>query len=443
MVDAPPPPPPEPPAAARPTAWESGAGTAVDAGAETRETASVGAAPGSRDTGGEIGEPPAVDVREVASISTRTDRDDTGGEVDEPPAEFPRAESDESGGAEQALVQSDDAYDDPVPESLDDDVTEAEIDAFLADDAESAVQAEDAEQQSEQESEQVPDDVRESTETATDEVKDAPEAEAQAEADDQPGAGPDKGDDVTDEEVDAFLAEDDVSETAEAEPEVERGDKPAEPEVAYLGPGAPADWAPGETVDINDDQPQQTDDTAHDVAKPPDRMPTGDQKVEDLFAESSPIDRGRCYVPSWDDAHGEAEKTEGTDAQYTVVIHGDPTTTGMQDRSGDWTDYDASQLAHAIRSDPGWDGQEPIRLVSCETGKTPADGSAPYAQNLADELGVDVSAPDQIAICSDGRMWSSTVATYTGLDGRVYDIPDSGPEAPNGHFLTFQPSKRT
>ena len=51
-------------------------------------------------------------------------------------------------------------------------------------------------------------------------------------------------------------------------------------------------------------------------------------------------------------------------------------------------------LADIIRNGGQWDGQEAIRLVSCETG------SGPFSQELANLLGVDVMAPVR-------EVWSS------------------------------------
>jgi len=68
---------------------------------------------------------------------------------------------------------------------------------------------------------------------------------------------------------------------------------------------------------------------------------------------------------------------------HDVFTHGSPTS--VTDDLGE--DLTAKELAEIIRASGQWDGKEAIRLVSCETG------SGPFAQELADELGVPVLAP--------------------------------------------------
>ncbi|MDR0284352.1 MAG: hypothetical protein LBI33_05600 [Propionibacteriaceae bacterium] len=67
---------------------------------------------------------------------------------------------------------------------------------------------------------------------------------------------------------------------------------------------------------------------------------------------------------------------------HDVFVHGTPTSV-----IGDFEEeLTAKQLAEIIRGG-NWDGLESIRLVACQTGR------GPFAQQLADELGVPVLAP--------------------------------------------------
>ncbi len=68
---------------------------------------------------------------------------------------------------------------------------------------------------------------------------------------------------------------------------------------------------------------------------------------------------------------------------HDVFCHGEPT--GVLGELGQ--NVSASELADLIRATGSWDGVESIRLVSCQTG------SGPFAQELADALGVPVLAP--------------------------------------------------
>ena len=83
---------------------------------------------------------------------------------------------------------------------------------------------------------------------------------------------------------------------------------------------------------------------------------------------------------------------------HDVVIHG--TDEGMfrpgavdaqgRDVPGDLTH--PAQIAEAVRSNPDYDG-EPVRLVSCHAAVSDQPGQPPAAQQLADALGVPVTAP--------------------------------------------------
>lgn len=79
--------------------------------------------------------------------------------------------------------------------------------------------------------------------------------------------------------------------------------------------------------------------------------------------------------------------------EYVVVSHGNPDTMlvfGSQ--------FGADAVASIVRERGDWNGT-PVRLVSCSTGK------GPFAQNLANILGVPVSAPtDTVWLNPDGSM---------------------------------------
>ena len=70
---------------------------------------------------------------------------------------------------------------------------------------------------------------------------------------------------------------------------------------------------------------------------------------------------------------------------YSVAAHGSPT--GIRDPQS--SKIGPLGLAEAISRDPAWGGR-PIALYACNTGR----GEDPFAQLLADALGVLVLAPD-------------------------------------------------
>ena len=101
---------------------------------------------------------------------------------------------------------------------------------------------------------------------------------------------------------------------------------------------------------------------------------------------------------SHDQANGTYANAEAWNPSewYTVAGHGNPG--NMEDRSGPmpifimpWT------LADIIKNDPNWK-HKPVLLGSCNTGNKWPDGFQgknwiPFAQDLANRLGVPVTAP--------------------------------------------------
>lgn len=75
---------------------------------------------------------------------------------------------------------------------------------------------------------------------------------------------------------------------------------------------------------------------------------------------------------------------------YAVGGHGN--FINMEDRRDGVKIIYPWQLAEIIRKDPRWKGR-PIILGSCNTGRPRPDGKPNFAQQLANYLGVDVTAP--------------------------------------------------
>lgn len=110
--------------------------------------------------------------------------------------------------------------------------------------------------------------------------------------------------------------------------------------------------------------------------------------------------------------------------EYTLDLHGSP----LRVQGGDGTMLDASQFAEVVRTRTDWNGTDPIRLFSCDTGAHP-DG---FAQQLSTELKVDVTAPTK-------PVWS-----VKGGEPFVTDVdPVTGrPVKPaNGTWVTFSPKE--
>jgi hypothetical protein len=87
---------------------------------------------------------------------------------------------------------------------------------------------------------------------------------------------------------------------------------------------------------------------------------------------------------NWDDAIRSARRVRGEPGRFDVVGHGLPN--AIYDAEGNA--LTPSELAVLVRGTPSWGGQD-VRLLACSTGCP----SATFAQALANELGVRVSAP--------------------------------------------------
>jgi hypothetical protein len=90
---------------------------------------------------------------------------------------------------------------------------------------------------------------------------------------------------------------------------------------------------------------------------------------------------------------------------------------GAQDAVGFGTTE--TNMSSVIRHSDGWNGQK-IRLLSCSTGKQLGDDYC-FAEELANALGVEVKAPDDILLISpSGRMSVGLL----GKGGMVSYIPN-------------------
>ncbi|MFP7761256.1 hypothetical protein [Marisediminicola sp. LYQ134] len=130
-------------------------------------------------------------------------------------------------------------------------------------------------------------------------------------------------------------------------------------------------------------------------------------------------DAGWHFLPDKDRAAaGDVPRYPG---EYVLDLHGSPHAV----QGGDGSMMNAADFAEQVRKRTDWDGESPIRLFSCDTGSAP-DG---FAQQLADDLGVTVTAPTK-------PVWSTA-----GGAPFVTDIdPVTGAPVwpPNGGWVQFQ-----
>ncbi len=119
-------------------------------------------------------------------------------------------------------------------------------------------------------------------------------------------------------------------------------------------------------------------------------LDAGTDVSEDLFSSDAESAAQLNYTAPGDPAGSLAPNIKPIDGYQDVVVHGSPTDFSPSSTAGApvWSPED---LADMIKSDSRY-GNGPIRLISCSTGAPGSDA----AQNLANELGVDVLAPTDI-----------------------------------------------
>ena len=103
---------------------------------------------------------------------------------------------------------------------------------------------------------------------------------------------------------------------------------------------------------------------------------------------------------------------------FDVAMHGSPTGVGFGSKEINMT---ARLLSAVIRHSEGYNGQK-IRLLACSTGRF-INGDYCCAEELANALGVEVIAPDDVL--------------YISPNGELQIGDDD-----NGQFLAFKPNQR-
>ncbi|KOV87236.1 hypothetical protein [Nocardia sp. NRRL S-836] len=151
------------------------------------------------------------------------------------------------------------------------------------------------------------------------------------------------------------------------------------------------------------------------------------QRLQQILDESTVTPAGRAFYQAGDEMLADADQVPPKPGSYTVDVHGNATSVRIGTER-----LTADDLAAIIEADPNWQGQ-PIRLLSCNTGH---DDNG-FAQQLADRLGVPVTAPsDYAGTFADGRPFVATARADES--GRlVPKIP------PDGNWRTFTPTPVT
>lgn len=115
-------------------------------------------------------------------------------------------------------------------------------------------------------------------------------------------------------------------------------------------------------------------------------------KALDKSGGSGIIKLSSKFVNSADPLYTNANKIKPVKGYGDIIIHGSPDSLLINGLNGEQWEYGAKEAAEMIRNSREFHGQ-PIRLIACQTG---AKGNG-IAQQIADELGVEVMAPTEIA----------------------------------------------
>jgi hypothetical protein len=137
---------------------------------------------------------------------------------------------------------------------------------------------------------------------------------------------------------------------------------------------------------------------------------------------------GRAYyTPEETEMRTFARALPPFSGEYTVDMHGAADHVAVGSES-----FDAGQLSELVRADRNWNNQ-PVRLFSCETGQ----GDRPIAQELANRLGVDVTAPTELVWSNHAGDYFVAPATWRTMGGTKVLLP--GPPPADGGWRTLGP----
>lgn len=161
------------------------------------------------------------------------------------------------------------------------------------------------------------------------------------------------------------------------------------------------------------------------------------EKTLDKSGGSGIIKLSSKFVNPTDPLYINANKIKPVKGYGDIIIHGSPDSLLINGLNGEQWEYGAKEAAEMIRNSREFHGQ-PIRLVSCQTGAK----NNGIAQQIADELGVEVMAPTEIAnVDIDGEIFLSD----NGELAEVWNT-SSAEERKNirqtGEWKVFKPNKR-
>lgn len=139
----------------------------------------------------------------------------------------------------------------------------------------------------------------------------------------------------------------------------------------------------------------------------------------------------KSYMNKDDDAYINYDKITHIEGFEDLLCHGTEDKLYHESNIGVGTYYTAKEFADIIRSDKELNGKN-IRLLSCNTGASITG----FAQQLANELGVDILAPTEtLWINEDGKLFVSNSRTLAEMWNNGLNVFETG------KWVLFKPEK--
>jgi hypothetical protein len=168
----------------------------------------------------------------------------------------------------------------------------------------------------------------------------------------------------------------------------------------------------------------------HPGPTPPEHPEFSSPQVAGAWRAGIDTRAGRAYYTADEkEMRGFARALPPFSGEYTVDLHGAPDHVTIGDAT-----FDAGQLSELVRADRRWN-EQPVRLFSCETGQ----GDRPIAQDLANHLGVEVTAPTELVWSNHSGDFFVAPGTWRTMGGTKVFLP--GPQPAGGGWRTLGPEQ--
>ena len=158
-----------------------------------------------------------------------------------------------------------------------------------------------------------------------------------------------------------------------------------------------------------------------------------DKNKIDVKGDNDILTLSSKFINPNESLYKNSDKIKPIDGFDDIICHGSPEGLIINGMNNEEWIYTAKEAADMIRNSQEFKGRS-IRLISCQTG---ANGENSVAQQIADELGVDVMAPTEIVTVEpvEGKMFVSDNDILTRLWIRGENVVETG------KWVIFKPRK--